>query len=437
MGNTTLSIPIELVLDVLQRCGRHDIYNFARTSRANYDISVHMLYRHIDLAVALDSTALERHEKYGVYDFVQIVDLPIGFSSPEFFTCPATDDPVSEVQEALLRFKNIRELHLIIAEEEYSTTCPTARILRWVLSDYAPRLSALFLEIYCCRPFESKFVSVLKDLATEKDASPEHNKLKTIKVWVTHCRPRKLISYLAPLLSPFVASLENIEIRARCDLDPDAAREWWIPGQDYQYLKSLESKSIKSAIIEDKNLSITRATCQFVAKFWPNLVELELDLGANHYVEQYRRLSRLRNLQKLAIMFPYHSWHPEVQAHMGKEAEYPATILGEKIPTLQEVSIKYIGGDCSTSQTAVFDFLRTKSDPDEHGSQSEVVAVNMRELWSEKGDYEDIICIMKLVREMGCVLLEEARERIERYILVDELKVDGFEISEEDNNFRM
>ena len=71
MGNIALPFPIELMLDVLQRCGRHDVYNFARTSKANYDMSVHLLYRHIDLVIALESEALKRHEKYGVYDFVQ------------------------------------------------------------------------------------------------------------------------------------------------------------------------------------------------------------------------------------------------------------------------------------------------------------------------------------------------------------------------------
>lgn len=431
MGNTTLPIPIELMIDILQRCGRHDIYNFARTSKANYDTSVHLLYKHIDLVYALESGALERHEKYGVYDFIQVVDLPIGFSCPEFFTEPLTSDPVSDVQEALLKFKTVQELHIVIAEDEYSKTCPTARILRWVFSNYVSRLSTLFLEIYCFSSREQDFEWLLADLATfREDPLPEHDKLKTIKTWVTHSRPRKLMSLISPLLSPFVSGVEKIEIRTRCNLELDAEREWWAPDPDFKYLKGLEPESIIFAFIEDKNLSSAKITCKFITRAWPNLVELDLDLGVNQYIEHYRRLARLRNVQKLSIMFPYHSWDLQVREDMAAEAEYPATRLCQQIPSLQEISIKYMGGNGTMSQTAVFNCIRMKSTPDESGNQSEVVDLGLKELWGEKGDYEDIIGMVRLVREMETVLMKYARERIERYILVDELKVDGFNMPE-------
>ncbi|KAF3126573.1 hypothetical protein TWF703_010444 [Orbilia oligospora] len=285
MGNTTLPIPIEITLDILQRCGRHDVYSFARTSKGNYDISVHLLYKHIDLVIALESEALERHEKYGVYDFVQIVDLPIGFSCPEFFTDPLTDDPTSNIQEALRKFKNIRELHIIIAEENYSKTCPTARILHWVFSDYVSRLSTLFLEIYSFSSRDQEFKDLLTDVSTFKnDPLPPHDNLKTIKTWVTNSQPRKLMSYISPLLSPFVSGLETIETRVRRNFDDDTENGWSDLAFDYTYLNGLESDSITSAFIEDKQLSSAGLACKYIARAWPNLVELDLDLGIDQFV---------------------------------------------------------------------------------------------------------------------------------------------------------
>ncbi|KAF3283857.1 hypothetical protein TWF970_001028 [Orbilia oligospora] len=285
MGNTTLPIPIEITLDILQRCGRHDVYSFARTSKGNYDISVHLLYKHIDLVIALESEALERHEKYGVYDFVQIVDLPIGFSCPEFFTDPLTDDPTSDIQEALRKFKNIRELHIIIAEENYSKTCPTARILRWVFSDYVSRLSTLFLEIYSFSSRDQEFRDLLMDVSTFKnDPLPTHDNLKTIKTWVTDSQPRKLMSYISPLLSPFVSSLETIEIRVRRNFDDDTENDLSDLVFDYTYLNGLGSDNITSAFIEDKQLSSAGLACKYIARAWPNLVELDLDLGIDQFI---------------------------------------------------------------------------------------------------------------------------------------------------------
>ncbi|KAK6521703.1 hypothetical protein TWF506_001907 [Arthrobotrys conoides] len=393
MGNTTLPIPLELTLDILHRCGRHGVYNFARTSKANYDISVHLLYKHIDLVIALESEALERHEKYGVYDFVQIVDLPIGFSCPEFFTDPLTSDPTSDIQEALRKFKNIQELHLIIAEENYSKTCPTARILRWVLSDYVSQLSTLFLEIYCSSFHQQEFKDLLTDVSTFKnDPLPNHDKLKTIKTWVSHFQPRRLMSYISPLLSPFVCGLQNIEIRTRCNFNDNVEDGWWVSDGNYTYLKGLESESITSASIEDKQMSSTKFTCQFISKAWPNLVDLDLDLGIDHYMNHYRRLSRLKHLKKLGIMFPYRTWGLQVRANMAEEAEFPATRLCALIPPLQEVSIKYMGGDCSMSQTAVFNCVRREDE-----DQSIVASVELKELWGEKGDYEDSIGMLRMV----------------------------------------
>ncbi|KAK6534844.1 hypothetical protein TWF281_006143 [Arthrobotrys megalospora] len=432
MGNTALPIPIELVFDILQRCGRQDVYSFARTSKAHYDASVHLLYKHIDLVVALKSGALERHEKYGVYDFVQVVDLPIGFSSPEFFANAEAGDPVGTVHDHLLKFKNIQELHLLIAEDEYSKTGATARILRYVFTDFISRLSTLFLEIYGFNDTELELENILTDLAASTPTgAPNIDRLKKMKSWVTHSRPRRLMTFVAPLLSPFVSNLETIEVRTRCNLEHDAERDWRLQDLDFMYLRGLESESIKFAAIEDKNSSSSQATCRFIRKSWPNLVELELDLGVNHYLLFYYRLSRLKHLRKLEIMYPYQNWDSEVQENMAEESRYPARRLCEKIPSLQEISIKYMGGDGSMSQTAVFNCIRTKSRPDEQGNQSETIELELKELWGEKGDYEDIISMIRLVRQSGSVLVDECRERIERYILVDELKVEGFELPEE------
>ncbi|KAF3154403.1 hypothetical protein TWF569_000377 [Orbilia oligospora] len=437
MGNTTLPIPIEITLDILQRCGRHDVYSFARTSKGNYDISVHLLYKHIDLVIALESEALERHEKYGVYDFVQIVDLPIGFSCPEFFTDPLTDDPTSNIQEALRKFKNIRELHIIIAEENYSKTCPTARILRWVFSDYVSRLSTLFLEIYSFSSRDQEFKDLLTDVSTFKnDPLPPHDNLKTIKTWVTNSQPRKLMSYISPLLSPFVSGLETIETRVRRNFDDDTENGWSDLAFDYTYLNGLESDSITSAFIEDKQLSSAGLACKYIARAWPNLVELDLDLGIDQFVGHYRRLSRLKALQKLSIMFPYRSWElADIRENMAEEAECPATLLCRKITSLQEVSIKYLGGDCSMSQTAVFDCFRIEQGPDEN--RPAAVVVGLRELWGEKGDYLDTIEVVRLIREMNSPVTEGLRQRFERYFLIDKLKEVDLKIPEGVSSFQL
>ncbi|KAK6362169.1 hypothetical protein TWF730_005865 [Orbilia blumenaviensis] len=352
-----------------------------------------------------------------------IVDLPIGFSSPEFFTDPETPYPVAVVQNELQRFKNIRELHLLIAEEKYGLDCPTARILLYVFTRYISRLSTLFLEIYGSEALRLELENFFGELGgSVSEFSRQHDKLKTIKIWITHSLPKRLLLSISPLFSRFVTGVERIELRSRSNLEVDLSPDQWMPDSFFIY-DLFESKSVKFAAIEDKFSDPSVRPFKYIRKAWPNLVELELDLGVNHRAEHYADITSLEHIQKLELMYPYYSWTSEVQENMAEEARQIAKVICLGIPTLQEISMKYMGGDGSKSQTAVFDCIHTEAAPPEGAEPIENIELELKELWNMMGDYHDTIMLMRLMRNLGYDRI--VTPRIARYVLIDELKLDG------------
>ncbi|KAF3938635.1 hypothetical protein ABW19_dt0203697 [Dactylella cylindrospora] len=434
MARGILLLPTELLLEILGYLDKQDVYSFASASKACYDNSVHILFRKIDLPSALRSGALERHEKYQICQTVRRVDLSIEGSDSDFWF--ETENAQKLVEEWLLRFQNICELKICLAEAAYKSTSPTARFLKLVFRDLLPKLSCLDLEIYAFKTndkdLERLIESVRVSLLDEPSCAPY---LTALRIWITAFRPRNILKCVIPMLSKYAANLHLLDIRVRWNLEILDRELDGEMDDEFLYLKGLKSEKMRCVAIEDKSQRHAEKVCKQIRKRWPNVEDLEVDLGVMKSSADYTELSPLRSLKKLNIMFPYLIWSPFEGNNMAEEAEFPARYLGIWLdfPSLEEIGIKYLGGDCSMAQTAVFKAVTGKSylseledrEGEESGDDQAAKQLVRRDLqldslWVEKGDYMDILGLRSLLR--GTVVSQWVKERIENYILVDELR---------------
>ncbi|EPS39285.1 hypothetical protein H072_6935 [Dactylellina haptotyla CBS 200.50] len=430
--NTTIPLPTELILEVLGYGGRDDVYHFAQTSKTSYELSVQLLYKRIDLIVAIKTGALDRHEKYNVYDCVRAIDLPVGFHSPEFWT--ETENAEAVVVAHLRKFQHLEEVHVISAEEAYSSDCPSYAVLSFILKELMYKISTLFLEFYTFQRNKESVEIMLEDLRSHlrdyfeeieeaQDNYPPCENFKNLKIWVTGPSPRIIMRGVNFLLARYVRNLETIEFSCRWNLEMGLEDDW-----GWNYLPPIGSTTTKRLVLEDKTDVHVRRLCRRIWKRWPNLVELELDCGPTTPLHLYAQLFHLNDLRKLHIAFPYVEWGEVQRETMSEEAEYAVGFFADSPLTLNEVGVKYMNQDGTLSQTAIFGLIHVGGDNDKTPAQTQLIGP---ELWQGKGDFLDVHALKKVISYQS----DESSllRRISRYIQVDELSLDKFGIVHTDS----
>ncbi|KAF3915479.1 hypothetical protein ABW21_db0201614 [Orbilia brochopaga] len=417
MAHATLPLPLELVFEVLRCCRREDVRSFAQTSRRSYNASFRFLYERIDLVRALQSGTLQRHEEDDIYGIVRAVDLYITPASMNFWHGVNCAHQVIETQ--LCRFKNLEELHIITEESRYRSDGPTAKVLRFVFGHpFAGSISTLSLSVYAGKLNWKSFRRVLCDLETElqpaTQPTPPKCRLKTIKAWVSSSHPKALLAYFPPLLAPYLNTVENIELRTLWNFDQIGQHGTWMFDHSHEYISGFQSTSVKRAIVEDKYGLADRIYGK-IAKVWPNIEHLEVNTGVDQKISDYDALAALGSLRRLSIPYPCYSWDLTHRDNMTQESEYVAEALGARFLSLQEVEVQYIDGDGSISRIALFN--RPPPLPDGDGAAL-CQPFQVRGHRSQETTHLDILDMRALVMYKG--LAETVRERVEKYVAVDE-----------------
>ncbi|KAK6349577.1 hypothetical protein TWF696_005862 [Orbilia brochopaga] len=417
MARATLPLPLELVFEVLRCCRREDIRSFARTSKRSYNASFRFLHARIDLIRALESGTLERHEKDDIYNIVRAVDLYITPSSMHFWS--NTEFSHNAIETQLVKFKNLEELHIISEEERYRIDGPTARVLRFVFGyPLARHISTLFLEVHTVKGNWKSFRRVLCDLEAELEPLTQPTtpkcRLKTVKALIASSHPKALLAYFPPLLSPYMATVETIELRTLWNLDHIGQHGTWMFDHSHEYISGFRSTTMKRVVLEDKYGLADRIYGK-IAKVWPNLEELEVNTGVDQKLSDYDALEALKSLKYLSIPYPCYSWDLTPRDTMTQESAYVAEALGARFLALQDVDVQYIYGTGSTSRIALFN--RPPPLPDGDGS-AKCQPFQLRGHRTVDTTHLDILDMRALVMYKG--LAEGVRERVEKYVDVEE-----------------